>query len=67
MDKEIFMKAFEEFFKGKSARKIEEEYQILKDNMNKYANDRQLYYYEISKKQDRVIQRAKTKRYSSRR
>ena len=46
---------------------IEEEYQILKDNRNKYANDRQLYYYEISKKQDRVIQRAKTKRYSSRR
>ena len=31
MDKEIFMKAFEEFFKGKSARKIEEEYQINRD------------------------------------
>lgn len=46
---------------------IEQEYQILKENRNKYANDRQLYYYEISKKQDRVIQRAKTKKYSSRR
>ena len=31
MDKEIFMKAFEEFFKGKSARKIEEDYQINRD------------------------------------
>ena len=31
MDKEIFMKAFEEFLKGKSARKIEEDYQINRD------------------------------------
>ena len=31
MDKEIFMQAFEEFLKGKSARKIEEEYKINRD------------------------------------
>lgn len=31
MDKEIFMKAFEEFLNGKSVRKIEEEYHINRD------------------------------------
>lgn len=45
----------------------EEEYRTLKENRNKYAGDRQLYYYEISKKQERVVQRTKIKKYSSRR
>lgn len=45
----------------------EEEYRELKENRNKYAGDRQLYYYEISKKQERFVQRTKTKKYSSRR
>lgn len=31
MDKEIFIQAFEEFLKGKSARKIEEDYKINRD------------------------------------
>ena len=46
---------------------IEKEYQILKDRKNKYANDKQLYYYEFSKKQGQVVQRTKTKPHSSRR
>ena len=39
MDREIFIKAFEEFLKGKSARKIEEDYHINRDTFVRICRD----------------------------
>lgn len=39
MDREVFLQAFEEFLKGKSARKIEEDYHINRDTFVKICRD----------------------------
>ncbi len=43
--------------------KQEEDYRNLKTKYQKTANDRQLYYYEISKRQNKVPQKSKMKKY----